>query len=93
VLCCDVSNVSGESSHSLRRVGASATCKVVNATERRPAAQVHLELSEEAGHGCMVMLSLLVLPLPMLHAGCDTLLTHQLMLMQLCSPGHPVVSP
>jgi hypothetical protein len=54
---------------------------------------VPLELSEEAGHGFMAMLSLLVLPLPMLRAGCDTLLTHQLMLMQLFSPGYPVVSP
>jgi hypothetical protein len=63
------------------------------ATESRPASQVPLEVSEEAGHGGMVMLSLLVLPLPMLHSGCDTLLTHQLLLMQLSSPGHPMVSP
>jgi hypothetical protein len=51
----------------------------------RGASQVPLELSEEAGHGCMVLLSLLVLPLPMLHAGCNTLLTHQL---QVWAPGY-----
>jgi hypothetical protein len=41
------------------------------------------------------MLSLLVLPLPMLDAGCDTLLPHQLMLKKLCSleQPRPVVSP